>query len=116
MQHLPFYARWFRFVMLYPGINMGTKDYRIDPEYRVDEGVAINEVNDLRRRQLTEWITMHLEGRPDLMRKSIPDYPAMGKRILQDNGSWLRTLTKPNVELAHTPIERGRRGRRHRRR
>jgi len=106
MQHLPFYARWFRFVMLYPGINMGTKDYRIDPEYRADDGVAINEVNDLRRRQLTAWITSHLEGRPDLIEKSIPNYPAMGKRILQDNGSWLRTLTKPNVELVHTTIER----------
>ena len=34
MQHLPFYARWFRFVMLYPGIGMGTEHYRIDPEFR----------------------------------------------------------------------------------
>ena len=66
------------------------------------EGVAINEANDLRRQQLTAWITMHLEDRPDLIEKSIPDYPAMGKRILQDNGSWLRTLKKPNVELVHT--------------
>ena len=49
---------------------------------------------------------MHLEDRPDLIDKSIPDYPAMGKRILQDNGSWLRTLKEPNVELVHTPIER----------
>ena len=30
----------------------------------------------------------------------------MGKRILQDNGSWLRTLKKPNVELVRTAIER----------
>ena len=33
-----------------------------------------------------------LEGRPDLIEKSIPDYPASGKRILQDDGVWLRTL------------------------
>ena len=71
-----------------------------------DEGIAINEENELRRQQLTAWITMHLEDRPDLIEKSIPDYPAMGKRILQDNGSWLRTLKKPNVELVHTAIER----------
>ena len=49
---------------------------------------------------------MHLEDRPDLIEQSIPDYPAMGKRILQDNGSWLRNLKKPNVELVHTGIER----------
>ena len=106
MQHLPFYARWFRFLMLYPGIGMGTEQYRIDPDFRADEGVSINEQNELRRRQLVAWITMHLEDRPDLIEKSIPDYPAMGKRILQDNGSWLRTLKEPNVELVHTPIER----------
>ena len=106
MQHLPFYARWFRFVMLYPGIAMGTEQYRVDPDFQATEGVSVNETNDARRRQLTAWITMHLEDRPDLIEKSIPDYPAMGKRILQDNGSWLRTLKKPNVELVHTGIER----------
>ena len=106
MRHLPFYARWFRFVMLYPGIAMGTEGYRIDPDFRASEGIAINEENELRRKQLVAWITMHLEDRPDLIEKSIPDYPAMGKRILQDNGSWLRTLKEPNVELVHTGIER----------
>ena len=106
MQHLPFYARWFRFVMLYPGIAMGTEGYRIDPEFRAADGIAINEENEQRRRQLVAWITMHLEDRPDLIEQSIPDYPAMGKRILQDNGSWLRTLKQPNVELVHTGIER----------
>jgi 4-hydroxyacetophenone monooxygenase len=106
MEHLPFYARWFRFLMLYPGIAMGTEPYRIDPGFRASEGMSINEQNELRRQQLTAWITMHLEDRPDLIEKSIPDYPAMGKRILQDNGSWLRTLKKPNVELVHTRLER----------
>src|SRR5262245_22009871 len=64
MQHLPFYARWFRFVMLYPGIAMGTDQYRIDPEFRAAEGVSVNEVNDARRQQLVAWITMHLTDRP----------------------------------------------------
>lgn len=36
----------------------------------------------------------------------IPDYPATGKRTLQDNGSWLRTLTRDHVELVRTPIDR----------
>ena len=47
-----------------------------------------------------------LADRPDLIEKCMPDYPAMGKRVLQDNGSWLRCLTKPNVELVRTGIER----------
>ena len=34
----------------------------------------------------------------------VPDYPATGKRTLQDNGSWLRTLRRDNVDLVRTPI------------
>ena len=43
---------------------------------------------------------------PDLLEKVVPDYPATGKRILQDDGTWLRTLQRPNVELVRTGIER----------
>ena len=35
----------------------------------------------------------------------VPDYPATGKRTLQDNGSWLRTLTRDDVELVRTGID-----------
>ena len=38
MRHLPFYARWFRFLMLYPGIGMGTEQYRVDPDFRGRRG------------------------------------------------------------------------------
>ena len=55
---------------------------------------------------------------PELLAKVVPDYPATGKRTLQDNGSWLRTLTRDDVELVrdrHRP-HRARRGRHRRRR
>src|SRR5207244_2760836 len=47
MRHLPFYARWVRFLMLYPGIGMGTEPYRVDPTYEGTDGISINEENDL---------------------------------------------------------------------
>lgn len=106
LRHLPFYARWFRFMMTYPGIATGTAPYKIDPDFPDDDGLAINEGNAKRREQLEAWIRSNLEGRPDLIEKSIPDYPAMGKRILQDDGFWLRALRKPNVELVRTGIDR----------
>ena len=53
MRHLPFYARWFRFLMTYPGIAIGTDPYRIDPDFDEHRGIAINETNDPRRQQLT---------------------------------------------------------------
>lgn len=106
LRHLPFYARWFRFLMTYPGIAIGTTPYRIDPSYPHEDGVAVNEGNLVRREQMEAWIRSNLEGRPDLIEKSIPDYPAMGKRILQDDGFWLQSLRKPNVELVRIGIER----------
>src|SRR5690606_7934428 len=35
-----------------------------------------------------------------------PSYPPLAKRILQDDGTWLATLKKPNVELVQTAIAR----------
>ncbi|MCU1378887.1 MAG: hypothetical protein JWN29_1870 [Acidimicrobiales bacterium] len=106
LRHLPFYARWFRFLMTYPGISVGTAPYRRDPDYPDADGLAINQGNAARRKQLEGWITSHLDGRADLIEKSIPDYPASGKRILQDDGFWLRALGQPNVELVRTGIDR----------
>ena len=52
------------------------------------------------------WIRSQVGDDPDLLAKVLPDYPATGKRTLQDNGSWLRTLTRDNVELIRTGIDR----------
>ena len=43
------------------------------------------------RQMFTDWITSQVGDDPDLLAKVVPDYPATGKRTLQDNGSWLRT-------------------------
>ena len=61
--------------------------------------------NELTRQMFTDWITSQVGDDPDLMAKVIPDYPATGKRTLQDNGSWLRTLTRDNVDLVRTGID-----------
>jgi 4-hydroxyacetophenone monooxygenase len=36
----------------------------------------------------------------------IPDYVCLGKRTLQDNGSWLRALKRDDVDLVTDPIAR----------
>ena len=105
-RHLPFYARWFRFLMTFPGIAVGTEPYRQDPQHDDASHTSVNATNAQRRDILAAWMRSVLADRPDLIEKCTPDYPAMGKRVLQDNGSWLRCLTKPNVELVRTRIER----------
>lgn len=106
MRHLPFYARWFRFLMFYPASGLSIEGSRVDPNWHDPEGRSISQASFERRGIFENWITSHLEGRPDLIEKSMPHYPPSAKRMLQDNGSWLKCLVKPNVELIKTGIER----------
>jgi 4-hydroxyacetophenone monooxygenase len=105
LQHLPFYARWFRFMMTFPGVSVGTAPYRIDPDYHGDDPRAINPLNEARGQVLERWIRSQLDGREDLIELSVPNYPSSGKRLLQDDGYWLQGLRKPNVDLVRTDIE-----------
>ncbi|HEX4126193.1 MAG TPA: NAD(P)/FAD-dependent oxidoreductase [Acidimicrobiales bacterium] len=106
LRHLPFYGRWYRFVMTFAGIAAGMEMYRIDPEYEDPTHQSINALNAKRAVGLVASIRSIVGDDPDLLEKVVPDYPATGKRILQDDGTWLRTLQRPNVELVRTGIER----------
>nr|WP_155910618.1 MULTISPECIES: NAD(P)/FAD-dependent oxidoreductase [unclassified Mycolicibacterium] len=105
LKHLPFYGRWYRFLLFWPGCDKGLAAARVDPDYP-DQQRAVSEINDVTRIMFTQWITGQIGDNPDLLAKVIPDYPATGKRTLQDNGSWLQTLTRDDVELIRTPIAR----------
>ncbi len=106
MRHLPCYGRWLRFLMTQSGIAAGAAPFVIDPDHHDPDHRSVNAINAATRDALLEFMYGHLSDRPDLVEKVLPDYPAMGKRILQDNGSWFRCLKKPNVELVRTAIER----------
>jgi len=103
LRHLPFYGRWYRFLLFWPGCDKGLDAARVDPEYP-DQQRAVSEVNDIARIMFTEWIASQVGGDAELLAKVLPDYPATGKRTLQDNGSWLRTLCRDNVDIVRTPI------------
>lgn len=110
MEHLPYYGRWYRFLLLWPGADKGLDAARVDPDYddqaHPEQTYAVSEINAIARIMFTDWITTQVGDNPDLLAKVLPDYPATGKRTLQDNGSWLSTLKRDNVDLIRTPIER----------
>jgi 4-hydroxyacetophenone monooxygenase len=57
-------------------------------------------MNEELRLLATEYIKQQIgDDRPDLVEKVIPDYPLGGKRMLRDNGTWLRALKRPNVHV-----------------
>lgn len=103
MRHLPYYGRWYRFLVLWPGADKGLDAARGDADY-ADQGEAVSDINAAARMMFSEWITSQVGDDDALLAKVLPDYPACGKRTLQDNGSWLQTLQRDNVELVRTPI------------
>ena len=104
LRHLPFYGRWYRFLLFWPGCDKGLEAARVDADYP-DQQKAVSEINEITRIMFTEWIASQVGDDPELLAKVVPDYPATGKRTLQDNGSWLRTLTRANVELVRAGID-----------
>jgi 4-hydroxyacetophenone monooxygenase len=105
LRHLPFYGRWYRFLLFWPGCDKGLAAARVDADYP-DQQKAVSDINEITRIMFTEWISSQVGDDAELLAKVVPDYPATGKRTLRDNGSWLRTLTRDNVELVRTGIDR----------
>jgi 4-hydroxyacetophenone monooxygenase len=104
IRHLPFYGRWFRFLIYHPGCDGGLETAKVDPDWEPQER-SVSELNDITREIFTEWITSQVGDDPELVEKVVPTYPPTGKRTLQDNGTWLRTLTRPDVELVRAGVE-----------
>ncbi len=97
MESIPLYRLWYRARLAW---NFND---RVHPSLQVDASwenpkKSINAINDAHRRVFTRYIEKELEGRPDLIEKSLPDYPPFGKRMLLDNG-WYAALKRDNVTL-----------------
>jgi len=104
IRHLPFYGRWYRFLLFWPGTDGSLAASRIDPDWPNQE-LSVNASNEFARQMFTDWINSQVGDDPALLEKVIPDYPPTGKRTLQDNGSWLGALKRDNVELVREAID-----------
>lgn len=103
-RHIPHYLGWYRVRVFW---RMGDRLHsllQVDKDYE-HAGRAINRANDGLRKMLTGYIQTQLEGRPDLIEKSVPSYPVYGKRLLIDHG-WYPAIRRDNVELVTDPIDR----------
>jgi len=97
MRHLPYYARWLRFVSWWPIADALDEQVRIDPDWD-NGGLSCNAANHAIREIFIAWMRNFCSDE-DLLEKVTPKYPPMGKRTLQDNGTWLLTLQRDDVEL-----------------
>ena len=97
LKHVPFYAEWYRFSLIWRFSDRLLATVRKDPNWPHSDR-SLNKRNDHHRDILTKYIHEELGERVDLIEKSVPKYPPYGKRILVDN-NWFKTLCKDNVEL-----------------
>jgi 4-hydroxyacetophenone monooxygenase len=105
LRHLPEYARWFRIVSMWPQFDKAAGELiMVDPDWD-DGGASCSAANRMMRDELTAWITSQVED-PGLLEHVVPDYPPFGTRMLQDDGTWLATLAREDVELVPSGVER----------
>lgn len=103
LRHVPYYARWYRFLLFWPASDGLLPSLVIDPEWPHPER-AVNALNDATREYFTASIARQVGDRSDLLAKVTPTYPPFGKRMLPDNGTWLSALRRDNVDLITDPI------------
>ena len=101
---IPFYAKWYRFQLLWASSDGLHASLHVDPDWHTPDQ-SLNATNQAFREQLIEYIREQVNGDADLLRKVVPPYPPYGKRMLRDN-HWYKMLTRDNVDLVTDPIER----------
>ncbi len=104
MRHLPGYERWYRYLLLWQATDKMLEVARVGPEWAGLPHSA-NAASERFRQRILRWIDQQVGDDPDLRAQVIPDYPPLGKRLLQDDGTWLRTLARPDVELVRGGVD-----------
>jgi len=98
LAHVPYYGRWYRFLLFWPGSDGLMPSLVVDPEWPHPER-SVNALNDAMRQAFVDVMAQQVGDDAELLAKVTPPYPPFGKRMLQDNGSWLAALKRENVEL-----------------
>jgi 4-hydroxyacetophenone monooxygenase len=103
LKHVPYYARWYRFLLFWPGSDGLLPSLVVDPAWPHQDR-SINESNEGQRLVFTQYMEEQVGDDPELLEKVLPRYPPFGKRMLQDNGGWLSTLKREDVDLVTSGI------------
>ncbi len=104
LEHVPYYGRWHRFLIFWPGSDGLMPSLIVDPDWPHPER-SVNALNEETRKVFTEYMESQVGDDPELLEKVVPSYPPFGKRMLQDNGSWLSTLKRDDVDLVTEGID-----------
>ena len=97
-RHVPRYAEWYRLWLFWRSAEGLLPHVAVDPAWPVSEQ-SVSALNDELRALLTMYIEAQLPSDPALAKAITPHYPPGAKRVVRDNGVWIATLQRPNVNL-----------------
>ena len=104
-RNIPFYARWYRFYLYRARALHGLLPYLYGDDGWQGRDDAIGQANDELREAMTEYIREQTGDSP-LFDQLVPNYPPGAKRPILDDGTWISTLQRDNVDLITQGIER----------
>lgn len=102
---VPLYRAYYRFSIFLPRAIGRLGAVTVDPDYPPTER-AVSAANEQMRQVLTDYLMRQVGDDAELAAKVIPDYPPGSKRIVRDDGTWISTLKRDNVELLSERVER----------
>ena len=106
LRHLPFYGRWYRFLLFWPGVRRRPRRRPDRPRRTPTSERAVSEMNELTRQMFTDWITSQVGDDPELVAKVRARLPghrqahAAGQRQLAAHAS--RATTSSSCAPAST--------------
>lgn len=98
LKNLPFYARWYRFLIFWNYADAMLPALTIDPAWPHQDR-SINQANDRLRDEIVAYVTAQLGDDHDLLEKILPAFPPGVRRFMRDDGKWFEAMKQKHVEL-----------------
>ncbi|OIH85401.1 hypothetical protein BLJ79_09595 [Arthrobacter sp. UCD-GKA] len=105
LNNLNQYRAYYRFSIFLPRVVGNLAAATVDEDFGPTE-VSVSAANEALRVDLTAYLTEQAGDDKELLAQIIPNYPPAAKRIICDDGTWVRTLKRENVRLVSRGVSR----------
>ncbi|HJX79250.1 flavin-containing monooxygenase [Glutamicibacter sp.] len=99
------YRAFYRYSLFLPRVVGNLAAATVDPDYPPTE-FAVSAANERLRADLTSYLEEQAGDDEELRKAIIPNYPPAAKRIICDDGTWVKTLKRDNVRLVSQGVNR----------
>ena len=105
LRNLNQYRAYYRFSIFLPRLIGNLPAATVDPDFPPTE-VSVSAANEALRQELTAYLEEQAGDDEELRKQIIPDYPPAAKRVICDDGTWVKTLKRDNVRLVSQGVNR----------